>query len=65
MITKYPKLTGYSKFNDRIRENQQAVKIQRVIAGPGIILRETAGGTIITADVPPQNRGRTGAAVWL
>lgn len=49
-VSKYPKLVGYSKVNDRIRESQRNIRSNRPVAGRGIIVRETSGGTVISVD---------------
>jgi hypothetical protein len=66
MISKYPRITGNSKLNDRTRELQRAVQSFRPVAGPGIRIRETAGGTVISADDSTKKSGGAATAiVWL
>ena len=48
--SKYPKIVGYSKVNDRIKESQRNIRSNRPVAGRGIIVRETSGGTVIAID---------------
>lgn len=64
-VSKYPKIVGYSKINDRVRESQRNIRSNRPVAGRGIIIRETSGGTVISVDQIKGSGNAGGAAVWL